>query len=238
MNKEELWKYIVKAHLATKKLIIVSEESAVDLRGFMQPTNEIKSAFDHIMRVRGYELGMAEAQEEENYDIVNLEKAFGHIFRAFFDAADYISIELRQKILTCLEPYSREVISCAIPEYYSEFRPKVEEINEEIAKYREKKDIGKIKESAILIDNYSTKAIELSNIYKKINKRMSSIIDVNRKERKAIFKKYIINFIIGIIVGIIVTILSCFLIQKSTPDQTNKEIRPSSESEHINEITP
>jgi hypothetical protein len=70
------------------------------------------------MRVFAFKFGLKEA--DEKYAVINLDKAFGHVYRAGYDLLDFISIVLRKKIRNELESISSEALATIFPEYYRE----------------------------------------------------------------------------------------------------------------------
>ncbi len=118
------WSKIVQLHRATKTLTLLSEEHELkEWRKFLQPAMEEVHALEHIMRAKAAELGFLADLEPDNklgYIEKNLDKAIGHLYRAFFDTADWLSVIIRQKIITALETYDNRCITAVIPEYYKE----------------------------------------------------------------------------------------------------------------------
>ena len=57
-------------------------------------------------------------ENPEEYVEKNLDKALGHEYRAFFDTADWFSIQLRQKITNILSSYTSDTIHKTIPNSY------------------------------------------------------------------------------------------------------------------------
>ncbi|MEA1950851.1 MAG: hypothetical protein U9N87_05670, partial [Planctomycetota bacterium] len=76
-------------------------------------------------------------------------KAVGHAYRAFFDAADWLGMVLREAITATLYQYAPECISAAIPDYYATMKPRIEDICGEIAQIRDDKDIGRSSQTLV-----------------------------------------------------------------------------------------
>ena len=102
MDREELWKLIVLLQETVKALVIWAEENDVDkLETFLQPIKEQRDALEHLCRVKAAELGLKTGGEDiDKYILINIEKAIGHLYRAFFDAADFLCIILRERYYT------------------------------------------------------------------------------------------------------------------------------------------
>lgn len=140
---EELWRKIVVIHNYTKAHLIYCEEANIEHKTFIQPRNELCNALEHVVRSKARELGVTSGLEETStYCQANLDKVIGHEFRAFFDVCDWLGMILRERTLAELEGYSVDAIHKAIPNYFSEIRPRLEKIPEKIAEVRSRKDIG------------------------------------------------------------------------------------------------
>jgi len=130
-------------HNLTKPHFLYCEEMDASFRTFVQPRNELCNALEHIVRSKANELGLREGEApDEKYLEENLNRAVGHEYRAFFDISDWLSVKLREKIRITLEPYTPTVINTAVPDYYREVRPQLEQIILEIAAIRGAKDIA------------------------------------------------------------------------------------------------
>jgi hypothetical protein len=210
-KNNETWKKICEVFLFTKKLTIQLEETSCDHKTFIQPINELKSALDHIVRIKAVEVGLNKKDKSSQYIESNLNKTLGHIYRAFFDTADYYSMVLREKIINLLKKYSSNTIHKVIQDYYSDKRIYLEKINKEIADIRGKKDIGN--ESNILpsIDIYFSKIEKIDTIYQDILSKIPQLDDLHKIENKKKKRKFILS-IMGIVFGIIGIIGTTFTI--------------------------
>lgn len=219
------WSKIVQLHRATKTLTLLSEEHELkEWRKFLQPAMEEVHALEHIMRAKAAELGFLADLEPDNklgYIEKNLDKAIGHLYRAFFDTADWLSVIIRQKIITALETYDNRCITAVIPEYYQKIRPNLEQINSEIARIREGKDIGKdISDDMALIDQveyYKEKLEKLLTYHKTIITKVPALEQYKNKEAKKDFRQKVIGFVIGVVVTIIGVIIAYLLNRQSSP---------------------
>lgn len=138
MDKDRL-KEIVRIYAHAKELFLLAEETDIlrePAREFVQPVNEIRHAFDHLMRAFGDELGLKQGDAN-----ANLDKALGHVYRSFFDAADWCAINLREWVIVALEPFSVETIQSTLPSYYDRIRPEIDRISLKIAELRGAKDV-------------------------------------------------------------------------------------------------
>lgn len=138
---EELWKKIVIVHNSGKAYFLWCEENGVQLKSFLQPNNEFKNAWEHFTRGKAIELGL-KTTDNPNYMDECLGAILSHEYRAFFDVCDWLSMTLRDKIISQLAPYDHETITAVIPEYYTKIRPNLDQACNEIAKLRGCKDVA------------------------------------------------------------------------------------------------
>ncbi len=152
---EKLWEKIVIIHNTNKSLFIWCEENDCQLKSFLQPNNELKNAWEHAIRAKGNELGLT-GKPDNKYIENNLESVLSHEYRAFFDICDWLSINLRQRLIQTLQPYDNETINAVIPNYYIEIRPKADKFCDDIAKLRSSKDIAIDDEIIAHVGGYTT----------------------------------------------------------------------------------
>ena len=91
-----LWKKIYQLHQKTKIYLLTAEEISENGDALIQPLKEHRDAYDHIVRI----FASTTKKVPEGYDYYsyikgNLEKAYGHEYRAFFDTADWLAYNLR-----------------------------------------------------------------------------------------------------------------------------------------------
>ena len=74
-------KDLTELYILVKEIILFGEEADPDKKTDLQPINELRNGFDHLMRVFA-----SYFEVEREYDKIyvkrNLEKAFGHVYRA------------------------------------------------------------------------------------------------------------------------------------------------------------
>lgn len=135
---DEYWRVICHIHEYTKKFTVYAEElNAPEYETFLQPMKEQRDAWEHVVRVYSQE-GISKGNQ---YRLTNMSKALGHEFRAFFDAADWLSIICRKRVIEALNSLSYEEIKEQLPKY-DEYKKVFNSIPREIAKARIRKDIG------------------------------------------------------------------------------------------------
>ncbi len=210
MKKKELWKNICIIHQKTKKYFIFAEETEINFKTLIQPFNEIKNAFDHVVRIESVECGIQ--PNVDGYLLSNLDRVLCHTYRTFFDTADFLSINIREKITELLKIYDAEVIEKAIPKYYSEYRGEIIDINEKIAKIRENKDIGNNTQLIETVNKYDKKLNSLCDIYRVVKKSLPVLEELKKKlKKKQLFRD--IKYIgIGIFIGLAIWFISYLIL--------------------------
>lgn len=205
---------LVEIYSKTKIAIIKAEESKIDLMKFITPVEQLRDAFDHLMRV--FIVKNEIKNENANYCLDNLDAAIAHVYRACYDTLDFSVHSLKEKIQTEFKEFDSEAIKLVMPEYYSDIRPKLENFCKEIEEIRNNKDIGKIRHSE---DENIEKYLQLFNVlkedYEKMLEKESTIIEqqtkIENKRKKEERKDWIRAFVVGIIILILGIVLGKFL---------------------------
>lgn len=212
-------------YMLVKEMIIYFEEMDDEQFTDIQSINELRSALDHLMRSTAAHLGMKEFKGEdtaEDYALKNIDKAYGHIFRAGYDIIDWMALSLKGLIVNELEHYSTSSITTVIPRYYAEIRPAVEALNIEIAEFRINKDVGP--ENSDNLREYFGTVKQLRGYYKDILVAKSSLDDFDRKHKseksRAEFKSLSTKVIGGLLVAAICYTVGVWYGQSSVTHQT------------------
>ena len=165
----DYWESICQIYFLTKHYLLLSEELSDDFDTFLQPVKEHRDAFDHIARVYGYEYLQSEIKNVEQYREQNMKKALGHVYRAFFDTADWLSYIYRREIRRKLQGYSYDQIIRFYPNYKT-LREDLIQFPKEIALLRQNKDISdNAKEIIVEVQKYADILDKLWDYYKHIN---------------------------------------------------------------------
>lgn len=202
LTKEELasLKKAVELYLIIKPIVLAAEERSGS--AFMPAVTNLRDSYDHLMRVFSVKFEIKEAKKE-SID-VNLNAAYGHLYRACFDTLDYCGIILREKIEESLKNMPVESISAAIPEYFIEIKPACYDAEKLFAKCRNDKDIGSVSKDDIT--KYIDCVNQLEEHLKLIERKMPSIVDhkkrTAKKDRNLYWKTLIIT-VAGSIIGVI-----------------------------------
>ena len=122
---------IAKYYEVTKRLLILGEQLDLESRTLPQVINELRNCLDHLMRVVQFKAGIRSSVQDNSladYTEMNINKAYGHVYRAAYDALDWIAMIIKERVVYELRPFSVEAINTVWPEYYSQLRPRFEEI--------------------------------------------------------------------------------------------------------------
>ncbi len=195
-NNERInWEGIINLYNTIKWLYALCEETDTELNTNLQPLNEFRASLDHLMRIMAIENLDDYKDKDANYEATKLRS---HLRRALFDICDMISINYRNKIIDVLEDYSVEEIQSALPNYYSEIRPRIEMISEEIAFLRTDKRFKGDKKEETAEDDYPKIIEELQGYYKTINLSIPLLLEIREKKRKTESKDFVIKWVIPI----------------------------------------
>ena len=179
----KLFEEIIGIYSISKDIMIYAEE--VGGESFSPATEEFRHAFDHLMRVFAFKVGIKQA--DTKYAIENLMPAYRHLYRAAYNLLDYLSIYFRDKIQDEMKSFSGETLQEIFPEYYKEIKPYfVVEAPTEISKLRIEKDIGKRNENDL---NEYTEIVErFKSYYGEIIKIKPSLVEYEDEKRNKLVK--------------------------------------------------
>ena len=166
---------------------------------FPQPTLELKAAFDHVMRAIAREYGIIEngSGSKDIYVDHQLDKSIGHIYRAYFDTADWASISLREQLSEMLEPFDHSDITTIFPTYFSEIKPRFIDYEQGIASLRNLKDISG--ESDALFEQYEVLLERMHGDVQTVSRMVPSLDEYAEKRKRkeeSSFRKDIAKYIL------------------------------------------
>jgi len=141
-EQDGIWLKAVEVHNHTKAMHLEAEELDPEWKFFVPTMIQQRDALDHFMRAKAAEMKVIEKGDRQAYIATHLDKALAHLYRGFFDIADWLGVLYRMKIAETVKDYSNDVIDAVIPTYYSSIRPDIETISRQIAEARARKDIG------------------------------------------------------------------------------------------------
>lgn len=206
---EDRLRKLTELYLVVKELMLYFEEVNPEQKSDIQPINELRNAFDHMMRVSAVVLEIKPQDSPQDYIRTHIDKAFGHVYRAGYDTVDFLSLTIKSLINEDLEGFSVDAIHKALPEYYSIIKPEIEQINQQIAEYRAQKDVAQ-NDADHLID-YTETVRKLREYRKKISRALPAIAEIDDKKkaetRIATRRDWIKRIAIGIILIVIGALL-------------------------------
>ncbi|HEC99442.1 MAG TPA: hypothetical protein ENN18_03565 [Proteobacteria bacterium] len=202
-----------------KELILYWEETNPEQKADLQVINELRNAFDHLMRAFAAKFDVNK-HEDSGYVAGQIDKAFGHVYRAGYDTLDWIGLNCKLYISEELTGFSNETINTVIPQYYRTIKPELEEFNETFADLRQKKDIGNPNLENMLAYISAVKTIREHQ--KNIIRLKPSLIEHETKKRHAEKKTLTIGFVIGLVCVIVAFLLGFFLGPTSNSPQEAK----------------
>ncbi len=132
---------IAKVHNLTKHYLLLAEELSEEGVCFLQPLKEHRDSYDHLMRIFFLPHKDNEPKNCDSYITSNINKAFGHEYRAFFDTADWLTYICRKYIRQSFEHNAVRDYYKNREEEYIKIKTFINELPHKIAEYREKKDV-------------------------------------------------------------------------------------------------
>ncbi len=198
MNLDKDWLDILEKYGEIKRVYIECEETDPQLKTNLQPLNEFRAALDHVMKMQ---TALYVDEDEEEY-YKQKEKLNSHLNRAFYDICDMLSINYRNKIIDIIETYDVDVITAAVPDYYSEKRQIIEDISLRIATYRNQKG-GRSVDTVERFKEYSDDVLKLKEIYVEILNKQNVLEEVKGKVKKADGTQRHKDWIAGGVIGAI-----------------------------------
>lgn len=181
------WIQLCQIHRLTKHYTLLAEETGIKLQAFLQPIKEQRDAYEHI--ARAYSKLLLDQMTEKTisadsfeYAKKNLDKAIGHEFRAFYDTIDFLTILLRKDIYDAISTYKYEQIISVYPDY-KQLKSALYEIPQQIAKFREEKDIGN-SDRIQAAEQYAKIVNQLYEINKYIQTEVVAKLSVKAPQKK------------------------------------------------------
>jgi hypothetical protein len=206
---EELQK-LCELYFVVKEFVIYFEENNPEQDTDIQLINELRNAFDHLMRSFAVWLEIKKEKSPYEYILTNIDKAFGHVYRAGYDTLDLLVLIFKEIIYKDINEYSSEAINKVIPEYYTKIRPLVYDLNEKITKYRKEKDVSS--ENYIQLFEYIKEVKKLVNYHKELSPKLPALDEYEAKlnsekdkENKKSWFKDIILVILSALAGYIIS---------------------------------
>ena len=117
-----------------KKAIILAENFNENSEMYIAPINQLRSALDHIFK------SVKIATESESCDY-ELKEAKEHMERAGYDALELLAGNLGTSVIKKLELYDTDTLTHVFPDYFTQIKPKITEIRQNVAERRMERKI-------------------------------------------------------------------------------------------------
>ena len=210
---------LVELYVTVKSFILKAEELDARLESNIAVIKEQRDALDHIMRFIGrcLQSDFECKEEDEEYLSLQIDKACGHLYRAGYDSLDGIIASVTVRIR---EDYLKDVplasIRDVMPEYWSEYVPRLDEIKLKAGEHREQKDIGDSNgESFAAYQELALDALRIDNAIRDRRAALQDHIgkaedDADRKKKKEWKVRYLIPIIasvVGALAGWLLTLV-------------------------------
>jgi len=218
LHSEDLLR-LVDLYTGVKSFILKAEELDARLESNIAVIKEQRDALDHVMRFIGRCLknDFEESEKDQDYISLQIDKACGHLYRAGYDSLDGIIASVTVRIR---DDYLREVplesIRDVMPEYWSDYVPKLDEIKIKAGKHREQKDIGDSNgESFAAYQEIALDALRIDNAIRDKRAALQDHIkkaeeDANTRQKKEWKERYLIpagTAILGAVAGWLLVVL-------------------------------
>jgi hypothetical protein len=123
-----------------KRVILFVESLDPKNASNIQVIKELRDSYDHIQSILRFKYE-PEGNENGDYFKSNIDKALGHIYRAYFDSLDSSYIIMKADLFEYLEKYTASIRHKGIPGY-AEKRAELIEMQTKMGVLRGKKDSG------------------------------------------------------------------------------------------------
>lgn len=165
---QEMLKKLYVLHQETKKYLLTAEEVSEDGVALIQPLKEHRDAYDHVIRVfASTAKKIPHDYDFYNYVKGNLEKAYGHEYRAFFDTADWLSYNLRRSLRERINRLSYQEREDMVPDYVETIKL-LNQYPFKISELRKDKDIVNTPDLDNMVEEYKKILDKLIELYVQI----------------------------------------------------------------------
>jgi len=207
---ESKLKDTVRVYKISKETSIYCEQIDRKYKMDIRVHNELRMAFDHLMRVFSSNFGIeSDCVGDVSYMKTNMNKCFDHVYRVAYDSLDWTSLILISKIEKEMNGFLSDTITKIIPEYYDKIIPDIDDMNVEFTKLRAKKDIGDPGIEKVI--EYSKGINKLIEYHKLIVKKKSALVKYDKKLKSEKGWELTKQFIVGLMVGIGVCLILKFI---------------------------
>ena len=207
---------LVELYTGVKSFILKAEELDARLESNIAVIKEQRDALDHVMRFIGRYLQneFEESEKDQDYISLQIDKACGHLYRAGYDSLDGIIASVTVRIR---DDYLKEVplesIRDVMPEYWSDYVPRLDEIKIKAGNHREQKDIGDSNgESFAAYQKIALDALRIDNAIRDKRAALQDHIKKAKKEqREAKRKEWAVKYLVPIGTAVVGSLLTWLL---------------------------
>lgn len=189
--------------------------------GYIQPLHEQRYCLDHFIRAINFE------KDKKTEETINkaLDSAIGHLQRSYSDSIEWILVTIKEEYIKELDGFTSEQINKGFPEYYQSIRLSLDDITEQVNKYKNIKSAEKATNPDIISEDEIKNLDEISNQFlsddvvekletyrKDLRKHIVNLCEIKKKDKKsAMIDKLLLPIITGI-VGTIISGIIMFII--------------------------
>lgn len=202
-----------------KEATIIAESLDTVNGSFIQPLHEQRYSFDHFIRSMVYD---KDGSSEEKVRKA-ISAAISHLHRGYSDSVEWIYVSVLDEYTSFLRTFTTEQIAKGFPDYYSEIRPELDKIKNQIDKYKINKSIEKV--SDVITEEEEVKLAEASNQYlsgdlvhklsqylEMLHERQGTLLEIaNRDKEEEKGKTIKDGIVLPIITGVVGAVLGALL---------------------------
>ncbi len=196
---------ISKLYEQIKQVILDAEYANGNNSYNISPVNEVRNAFDHIMK--------SFLNQNINFD-KEYEKAKGHLYRSGFDAYEIIAIFKLNEIESVRKSYKLESITTGYPDYFAKFIPLTTKIKNKLSHARGNKMVTDIEQEKSAFEQYRPLVVELIEIVDQINLHLPGIQlvenEIKRKNKIEIIKNFLFG---GLGISLVILLIDKYVLK-------------------------
>jgi hypothetical protein len=200
----------VHLYFRVKALVVAAERSDKEHKISISCVAELRSAYDHLMRIEKALLispdeclnpNSSKNTEEQvrEYCATNFSKIRGHLYRAGYDAYDAISISLLAEVRQMIESLPADLLLVADREAAKKVFAVLKEAEEALNDAKCRKDIESEQDQLKYFELYEGPCNQLEDLRKHIVTLMPAIAGLKSARSKNEWKQRIIGFAFGIL---------------------------------------
>jgi hypothetical protein len=218
-NDEKLLPYVkelAKLYQKVKEGILLEESYDSLDRISLGAMNEMRNAFDHLMRA---------VTQGDNFDKEFFD-ARDHILRAGYDTYEGLAMSASNDILDSLLGFDKKVISTIFPAYYNDIKPMMIDLKAELSEIRRtRENNSKLIYDDSTLNKYIEKAKTLIGFAKRVQGYIPEMTQYQKqrdqekelkdnKDKKSFWKNQFVTWVGGFILVIIAFLLGYYISKK------------------------